>query len=100
VYLLYGSGRLIYIGVAVNGSGIRQEYELASDPLALYRRYLNAQALLFVRRARGIQRACGQAEGRREERGESSSLECAFREIPRKDGRARPAGISTGKSSR
>jgi hypothetical protein len=62
VYLLYRSGRLIYIGVAVNGSGIRQElashrrgahgactrdasaffYELASDPLALYRRYLNA----------------------------------------------------------
>jgi hypothetical protein len=62
VYLLYRSGRLIYIGVAINGSGIRQElashrrgayggctrdasaffYELASDPLALYRRYLNA----------------------------------------------------------
>jgi hypothetical protein len=63
VYLLYGSGRLIYIGVVVNGSGIRQEYELASDPLALYRRYLNAQALLFVRRAHGIQRACGQGEG-------------------------------------
>jgi len=62
VYFLYRSGRLIYIGVAVNGSGIRQElmshrrgayggctrdasaffYELASDPLAPYRRYLKA----------------------------------------------------------
>jgi hypothetical protein len=60
VYLLYRNGRLIYIGLAVNGSGIRQEleshrrgaygsrtqaasaflYELSADPLALYRRYL------------------------------------------------------------
>jgi hypothetical protein len=62
VYLLYRTGRLIYIGVAVNGSGIRQEleshlrgahgtctqaasaflYELAADPIALYRQYLRA----------------------------------------------------------
>ena len=60
VYLLYSNGRLIYIGAAVNGSGIRQEleshrsgahgnctqaasaflYELADDPLAAHRRYL------------------------------------------------------------
>jgi hypothetical protein len=62
VYLLYRGGRLIYIGLAVNGAGIRQEleshrrgaygectreataflYELARDPRALYRRYLAA----------------------------------------------------------
>jgi hypothetical protein len=62
VYFLSRSGRLIYIGVAISGSGIRQElashrrgayggctreasaffYELASEPLSLYRRYLNA----------------------------------------------------------
>jgi hypothetical protein len=62
VYLLYHSGRLVYIGVAVNGSGIRQEleshrsgaygsctqgasaflYELATDPIALHREYLRA----------------------------------------------------------
>jgi len=62
VYLLYASGRLIYIGLAVNGSGIRQEleshlrgaygpdtqtasafvYELAANPLDLHRRYLSA----------------------------------------------------------
>jgi hypothetical protein len=60
VYLLYRDGRLIYIGVAVNGSGIRQEleshrrgagrgtsdatafmYEPAVDPRALHRHYLN-----------------------------------------------------------
>jgi hypothetical protein len=60
VYLLYGHGRLIYIGLAVNGSGIRQElqshrrgaygsctqaasaflYELSADPMALHRHYL------------------------------------------------------------
>jgi hypothetical protein len=60
VYLLYKDGRLIYIGAAVNGSGIRQElqghltgvhgactsaatafiYEPAADPLRLHRRYL------------------------------------------------------------
>lgn len=60
VYLLYRSGRLIYIGLAVSGSGIRQEleshqrgaygpctqagtefrYELTSNPAALYRQYL------------------------------------------------------------
>ena len=60
VYLLYRDGRLIYIGLAVNGSGIRQEleshrrgaglgtsdataflYELAADPRARHRHYLN-----------------------------------------------------------
>ena len=60
VYLLYKDGRLIYIGAAVNGSGIRQElqghligvhgactsaatafiYEPAADPLRLRRHYL------------------------------------------------------------
>jgi hypothetical protein len=62
VYLLYRSGRLVYIGVAVNGSGIRQEleshlhgaygsctqdasaflYEVAADPIALHREYVRA----------------------------------------------------------
>jgi len=62
VYLLYASGRLVYIGLAVNGSGIRQEleshrrgaygkctqeasafiYELADDPIAVHRQYLHA----------------------------------------------------------
>jgi hypothetical protein len=62
VYLLYRDGRLVYIGLAVNGSGIRQEleshrcgargldtrdataflYELAADPRALHQRYLRA----------------------------------------------------------
>lgn len=62
VYFLYRNGRLIYIGLAVNGSGIRQEleshrrgahgngtqdatafiYEPASDPCALHKRYLGA----------------------------------------------------------
>ena len=62
VYLLYRDGRLIYIGLAVNGAGIRQElqshrrgaygsrtqaasaflYGLSADPTALYRRYLRA----------------------------------------------------------
>lgn len=60
VYLLYQNGRLLYIGLAVNGSSIREElashrrgahgdctrdataftYELARDPRALHRRYL------------------------------------------------------------
>jgi hypothetical protein len=60
VYLLYRDGRLIYIGLAINGSGIRQElqshrdgaygsctqaasaflYDLSADPMALHRRYL------------------------------------------------------------
>ena len=60
VYLLYQNGRLLYIGLAVNGSSIREElashrrgahgectrdatafsYELAPDPRALHRRYL------------------------------------------------------------
>jgi hypothetical protein len=62
VYLLYRDGRLIYVGLAVNGSGIRQEleshlrgaygactqaasaflYELSAHPIALYRQYLRA----------------------------------------------------------
>jgi hypothetical protein len=62
IYLLYKDGRLIYIGVAVSGSDIRQElmshlsgahgectrgataflYEIAADPLRLYRYYLGA----------------------------------------------------------
>ena len=62
VYFLYRDGRLIYIGLAVKGSGIRQEleshrrgahgagtrgataflYEQAPDARALYRRYLSA----------------------------------------------------------
>lgn len=62
VYLLYQNGRLVYIGLAVNGSGIRQEleshrcgargagtrdataflYEPAPDPRALHERYLGA----------------------------------------------------------
>jgi hypothetical protein len=61
VYFLYRNGRLIYIGLAVNGSGIRQEleshrcaargpatrdataflYELARDPRAAHERYLS-----------------------------------------------------------
>jgi hypothetical protein len=64
VYLLYGCGRLIYIGLAANSSGIRQElashlsgacgectqrasaflYELDEDPLALHRSYLRAHS--------------------------------------------------------
>lgn len=60
VYFLYRDGRLVYIGLAVNGSGIRQEleshrrgargigtsectaftYESASDPRALHQHYL------------------------------------------------------------
>jgi hypothetical protein len=62
VYLLYRSGRLVYIGVAVSGSGVRQEleshlrgayggctqgasaflYELTADPIGLHRQYLRA----------------------------------------------------------
>jgi hypothetical protein len=62
VYLLYQDGRLIYVGVAVNGSSIRQElashlsgacgectcrataflYEIAADPLRLHRYYVAA----------------------------------------------------------
>jgi len=62
VYLLYYCGRLVYIGLAVNGSGIRREleshrlgaygsctrtataflYELARDPIARHRQYLRA----------------------------------------------------------
>ena len=61
VYLLYKEGRLIYIGLAVNGSGIRQEleshrcgahgdtrdataflFQIASDPVGLHRRYVEA----------------------------------------------------------
>jgi hypothetical protein len=62
VYLLYRDGRLIYIGLAINGSGIRQEleshrcgarglgtrdataflYEPAPDPRARHERYLSA----------------------------------------------------------
>ena len=62
VYMLYQNGRLLYIGLAVNGSSIRDElashrlgarrectrdataftYELARDPRALHRRYLAA----------------------------------------------------------
>lgn len=62
LYLLYADGQLIYIGAALNGSGIRGElrahragahggctqaataflYELADDPLPLHRRYLEA----------------------------------------------------------
>lgn len=59
VYLLYRDGRLIYIGLARHGSGIRQQleshrrgagmgtsdataftYEPAADPRALHQRYL------------------------------------------------------------
>lgn len=59
VYRLYRNGRLIYIGLAVSGAGIRREleshrqgaygsctqgataflFEIAADPLATYRRY-------------------------------------------------------------
>jgi hypothetical protein len=62
VYFLYENGQLLYIGLAINGSSIRQElavhragtygectrrasaftYELARDPRALHRRYLAA----------------------------------------------------------
>jgi hypothetical protein len=62
VYLLYSAGRLIYIGVALDGTGIRGElrkhlcgsyggctrtasafvYELAPDPVARYRECLRA----------------------------------------------------------
>ncbi len=64
VYLLYASGRLIYIGLAENGAGIRQElvshlsgargactqsasaflYELDEDPRVLHRSYLRAHS--------------------------------------------------------
>lgn len=67
VYLLYQSGRLLYIGLAVNGSNIREElashrrgahgectreatafvYELARDPRALHRRYLSAHRVRY-----------------------------------------------------
>jgi hypothetical protein len=60
VYLLYRDGRLLYIGLAVNGCGIREElashasgargdctraatafiYEVSHQPRALYHRYL------------------------------------------------------------
>jgi hypothetical protein len=70
IYLLYQNGRLIYIGAAVNGAGIRQEllshrsgaygectrdataflYELARDPLALQRRYLAAHRVRYAGR--------------------------------------------------
>ncbi len=60
VYRLYRNGRLIYIGLAVSGAGIRREleshrqgahgsctqgataflYEIATDPIATHRRYL------------------------------------------------------------
>jgi hypothetical protein len=62
VYLLYQSGRLVYIGLAVNGAGIRAEleshrrgahgsctqrasafhFELCAEPVRLHRRYLHA----------------------------------------------------------
>lgn len=62
VYMLYRSGRLIYIGMAVRGSGIRAEleahqrgaygectqrasafdYEVSANPLAAQRAYLRA----------------------------------------------------------
>lgn len=62
VYLLYRNGRLLYIGLAVHGSSIRDElashrrgahgartreatafiYQLVRDPRALHRRYLAA----------------------------------------------------------
>lgn len=62
VYLLYQSGRLVYIGLAVNGAGIRAEleshrrgahgfcaqratafhFELCAEPIQLHRRYLEA----------------------------------------------------------
>lgn len=66
VYLLYKEGQLIYIGLAVNGSGIRQEleshrrgvhgaptsdataflFQITSDPVGLHRRYLDAYRAL------------------------------------------------------
>ena len=66
VYLLYKEGRLIYIGLAVNGSGIRQEleshrrgahgaptsdataflFQIAADPVGLHRRYVEAHRAL------------------------------------------------------
>jgi len=69
LYLLYRDGRLIYIGFAVNGSGIRQEleshrrgahgpgtrdataflYELAGEPRALHQRYLAAHRARYGR---------------------------------------------------
>lgn len=62
VYLLYSSGRLIYVGMALAGSGIRQElekhrrgahgectrqatafhYEITADPERAHREYLRA----------------------------------------------------------
>jgi len=67
VYLLYQNGRLLYIGLAVNGSSIREElashqrgaygertrdataflYELGQDPRALHRRYLAAHRMRY-----------------------------------------------------
>jgi hypothetical protein len=47
VYLLYRDGRLIYIGLAVNGSGIRQElqsHRRGALHRALHRRYLRRTA--------------------------------------------------------
>lgn len=62
VYLLYKDGQLIHIGLAVNGSGIRQEleshrcgahgaptsdataflFQIAADPVGLHRQYVEA----------------------------------------------------------
>lgn len=76
VYLLYSSGRLIYIGAAASGSGIRQElekhrggaygdctrgasaflYELVDDPLARQREYLQAHRAQYG----GREPACNQ----------------------------------------
>ena len=81
VYLLYRNGRLIYVGLAVHGSGIRQElashlagahgectrnataftYELARDPRALHQRYLAAHRA----RCDGGLPPCNEYEGRR-----------------------------------
>ena len=66
VYMLYKEGRLIYIGLAVNGSGIRQEleshrrgahgaptrdataflFQITADPVGLHRRYVEAYRAL------------------------------------------------------
>jgi hypothetical protein len=70
VYRLYRNGRLIYIGLALNGAGIRRELEshrqgahgsctqgataflceIAADPLATYRRYLDMHRARYAGR--------------------------------------------------
>lgn len=77
VYLLYRNGRLVYIGLAVNGAGIRREleshrqgacgsctqgatafvFEISADPLTSYRRYLEMHRARYAGRLPPCQNA-------------------------------------------